>query len=88
MESSGFFVICLLHSLIVISCGGLIMFYLNEISIFGHGIETARKLSGSTPHDQLLIQTSHSFTRMISAIVTRVGSDEGGRGEEENREET
>ncbi|CAH1433714.1 unnamed protein product [Lactuca virosa] len=65
MESSGFFIICLLHSSIAISCGGLIMFCLNEISVFGHGIETARKLSGSTPHDQLLIQTSHSFVGLL-----------------------
>ncbi|KVG82869.1 hypothetical protein Ccrd_026170 [Cynara cardunculus var. scolymus] len=72
MESSGFFLICLLHLSIAISYGGLIMFYLNEISTFSHGIETARKLSGSMPHDQLLIQTSHSFVGM-----TRAGSDEG-----------
>ncbi|GKB87577.1 hypothetical protein Tco_0959849 [Tanacetum coccineum] len=65
MESSGFFLICLLHSSIAISCGGFIMFYLNEISVLGHGIETARKLSGSTPHDQLLIEISHSFVGLL-----------------------
>lgn len=41
------------------------MFYLNEISVFGHGPETARKLQGSTAHDQLLIQISDSFAGLL-----------------------
>lgn len=41
------------------------MFYTNEISVFGHGTETASKLQGSTPHDQLLVQTSYSFSGLL-----------------------
>lgn len=41
------------------------MFYLNEMAVFGLGQETARKLQGSTPHDQLLIQTSDSFAGLL-----------------------
>ncbi|KAK6919069.1 hypothetical protein RJ641_017491 [Dillenia turbinata] len=63
--SSGFFLICFLHSLVALISGSLIMFYLKEISILGHGIETARKLLGSTPHDQLLIQISDSFAGFL-----------------------
>lgn len=62
---SAFFAICLLHSLIATTCGALMMFYLNEISAIGHGSETASKLLGSTPHDQLLIQTSDSFAGLL-----------------------
>lgn len=69
MASSGFLVICLLHSLISITCGALIMFYPNEISVFGHGIETASKLLGSTPHDQLLIQISDSFAGLLLFMI-------------------
>lgn len=69
MASSGFLVICLLHSLISITCGALIMFYLNEISVFGHGIDTASKLLGSTPHDRLLIQISYSFARLLLFMI-------------------
>ena len=69
MGLSMFFVICILHSLIEITSGSLIMFYLNEIYIFGHGVETAQKLSGSTPHDQLLIQTSNSFVGLLLFVV-------------------
>ncbi|XP_072961839.1 uncharacterized protein [Typha angustifolia] len=64
-SSSGFFAICLLHSAVAITCGALMMFYLNEIAAFGHGAETAQKLQGSTPHDQLLIQTSDSFAGLL-----------------------
>ncbi|KAJ3701663.1 hypothetical protein LUZ61_005368 [Rhynchospora tenuis] len=64
-SSSGFFAICLVHSLVALTCGTLMMFYLNEIAVFGHGQETARKLQGSTPHDQLLIQTSDSFAGLL-----------------------
>ncbi|KAK2982362.1 hypothetical protein RJ640_028469 [Escallonia rubra] len=52
-----------------VTCGALIMFYLNEISAFGHGIETAGKLLGSTPHDQLLIQVSESFAGLLLFAV-------------------
>ncbi|GKU96454.1 hypothetical protein SLEP1_g9686 [Rubroshorea leprosula] len=69
MGSSMFTVICILHSLIAVTCGSLIMFYLKEISVFGHGVETAQKLSGSTPHDQLLIQTSNSFAGLLLFVV-------------------
>lgn len=64
-SSSGFFVICLLHSIIALTCGGLMMFYMKEIYEFGHGPETATKLLGSTPHDQLLIRTSDSFSGLL-----------------------
>ncbi|KAF3334280.1 hypothetical protein FCM35_KLT20884 [Carex littledalei] len=63
--SSGFFAICLVHSLVALTCGTLMMFYLNEMAEFGLGQETARKLLGSTPHDQLLIQTSDSFAGLL-----------------------
>lgn len=69
MASSGFFIICTLHSVIAITCGALIMFYLNEISVFGHGIETAKKILGSTPHDQLLIQISDSFAGLLLFVI-------------------
>jgi|UniRef100_A0A2N9F5R4 hypothetical protein len=65
MESSGFFLICNLHSMIALTCGALMMFYSNEVSVFGHGLETASKLQGSTPHDQLLIRTSDSFSGLL-----------------------
>ena len=41
------------------------MFYSNELSVFGHGVETASKLRGSTPHDQLLIKTADSFSGLL-----------------------
>lgn len=69
MASSCFFIICTLHSAVAITCGALIMFYLNEISVFGHGIETARKILGSTPHDQLLIQISDSFAGLLLFVI-------------------
>ncbi|XP_075080061.1 uncharacterized protein LOC107797560 [Nicotiana tabacum] len=69
MGSSGFFTICILHSLIATTSGALIMFYLNEISVLGHGIETARKLLGSTPHDQLVIKTSDSFVGLLLCVI-------------------
>ncbi|KAL1147059.1 hypothetical protein V6Z11_A10G029000 [Gossypium hirsutum] len=61
--SSCFMLICLLHSAIAISSGAFMMFRMKEIYTFTHGIETASKLLGSTPHDQLLIRTSDSFCR-------------------------
>ncbi|XP_060188339.1 uncharacterized protein LOC132617362 [Lycium barbarum] len=69
MGSSGFFIICVLHSLIATISGVLIMFYLNEISVFGHGIETTKKLLGSTPHDQLVIKTSDSFVGLLLCVI-------------------
>ncbi|KAI3468425.1 hypothetical protein Pfo_025088 [Paulownia fortunei] len=59
MGSSGFFIICMLHSLISVTCGCLIMFYLKEIS---HAI-------GSTLHDQLLIQISNSFAGLLLVLI-------------------
>lgn len=41
------------------------MFYANELVVFSHGKDTASKLMGSTPHDQLLIQTSDSFSGLL-----------------------
>ncbi|XP_057954588.1 uncharacterized protein LOC131148716 [Malania oleifera] len=69
MASCMFSVICILHSLIALTCGSLVMLYLNEISVFGHGMETAKKLQGSTPHDQLLIQTSNSFAGLLLFVI-------------------
>ncbi|KAK7317698.1 hypothetical protein RJT34_02137 [Clitoria ternatea] len=65
MVSSGFTLICFLHSAIALTCGALMMFYSKEICVFGHGPETKSKLKGSTPHDQLLIQTSDSFSGLL-----------------------
>ncbi|XP_055960730.1 uncharacterized protein LOC126670769 [Mercurialis annua] len=65
MGSSGFCVICMLHSLVALTSGALMMLYTNEVSIFVHGIEVATKLKGSTPNDQLLIQTSDSFSGLL-----------------------
>ncbi|KHN05220.1 hypothetical protein glysoja_042838 [Glycine soja] len=41
------------------------IFYSKEISVLGHGSETASKLQGTTPHDQLLIDTSDSFSGLL-----------------------
>ncbi|KAJ6809444.1 putative proline-rich receptor-like protein kinase PERK13 [Iris pallida] len=68
-SSNGFFAICLLHSAIATSCGALMMLYLDELSALGHGAETAGKLRGSTPHDQLLIQVSDSFAGLLLFVV-------------------
>ncbi|KAL4626819.1 uncharacterized protein LOC142636153 [Castanea sativa] len=64
-SSSAFMVICLLHSAIAATCGALMMFYMKEIYTIGHGLDTATKLLGSTPHDQLLIRTSDSFSGLL-----------------------
>ncbi|KAL7254691.1 hypothetical protein ACSBR1_008939 [Camellia fascicularis] len=69
MDSYGFFTICMLHLAIALTCGVLIMFYLKEISVFGHVTETAQKLMGSTPHDQLLIQISDSFAGLLLFVI-------------------
>ena len=63
--SSAFRVICLLHSVIAITCGACMMFYMTDLYAFGHGTETAQKLLGSTAHDQLLIRTSDSFSGLL-----------------------
>ncbi|OMO73312.1 hypothetical protein COLO4_27169 [Corchorus olitorius] len=55
----------MLHSIVALTSGALMMFYTKEVSVFGHGHEIASKLQGSTPHDQLLIQTSDSFSGLL-----------------------
>ncbi|KZV46363.1 hypothetical protein F511_07915 [Dorcoceras hygrometricum] len=65
MASPGFFLICMLHSWVALTCGGLMMFYRDEVFVFSHGKENASKLLGSTPHDQLLIRTSDSFSGLL-----------------------
>ncbi|CAL5200891.1 unnamed protein product [Lathyrus oleraceus] len=65
MGSSCFFLICVLHSTIALTCGSLMVFYSKEIHVLGHGSKTAINLQGSTPHDQLLIQTSDSFSGLL-----------------------
>lgn len=45
------------------------MFYTKEISTFGHGKEISSKLQGSTPHDELLIQTSDSFSGLLLFVI-------------------
>lgn len=45
------------------------MFYSHEVFAFSHGNETAIKLLGSTPHDQLLIKTSDSFSGLLLFAV-------------------
>ncbi|XP_057962431.1 uncharacterized protein LOC131153993 [Malania oleifera] len=65
MGSSGFILICFLHSVVALTCGAMMMFYTKEIWVFGHGSEIASKLLGSTPHDQLLIRTSDSFSGLL-----------------------
>nr|AGV54858.1 hypothetical protein [Phaseolus vulgaris] len=65
MGSSCFFLICVLHSAIALTCGALMVFYSKEICVLGHGPKTASKLQGSTPYDQLLIQTSDSFSGLL-----------------------
>ncbi|XP_074300901.1 uncharacterized protein LOC141632238 [Silene latifolia] len=69
MGSSGFPVICLLHSVIGVTCGAMMMFYTKEISLLSHGKEIASRLQGSTPHDELLIQISNSFSGLLLFII-------------------
>ncbi|GAB2230767.1 hypothetical protein Droror1_Dr00015055 [Drosera rotundifolia] len=47
----------------------MMMFYTREISAFGHGKEIATKLQGSTPHDELLIRTSESFSGLLLFVI-------------------
>ncbi|XP_022923014.1 uncharacterized protein LOC111430823 isoform X2 [Cucurbita moschata] len=68
-SSGGFLLICMLHSLIALTCGALMMFYSHEVYVFGHGPETAIKLQGSSSHDQLLIRTSDSFSGLLLFTV-------------------
>ncbi|KAH7439408.1 hypothetical protein KP509_04G059400 [Ceratopteris richardii] len=70
MSSSCFRVICLLHSCIDVVLGALIMFYFSDIAVFSVGRETASKLLGSTPHDQLLIKTSEA---LVGACYVFIG---------------
>ncbi|XP_010535102.1 PREDICTED: uncharacterized protein LOC104810474 [Tarenaya hassleriana] len=65
MNSPLFRVICILHSIIALTSGTLMMFYAEKASIFGHGREIASKLKGSTPHDDLIIQISQSFSGLL-----------------------
>ncbi|KAM1583042.1 hypothetical protein ACFX10_030697 [Malus domestica] len=65
MGLSGFFLICMLHSVVALICGALMMFYSYEFSVFIHGHGTASKLQGSTPHDRLLIRTADSFSGLL-----------------------
>ncbi|KAM1938600.1 hypothetical protein ACFX13_026563 [Malus domestica] len=41
------------------------MFYMMEVYTFGHRIETAQKLLGSTPYDLLLIRIGDSFSGLL-----------------------
>ncbi|XVE50252.1 hypothetical protein DITRI_Ditri01bG0146900 [Diplodiscus trichospermus] len=69
MSLPGFFIICVLHSIVSITSGALMLFYTKEVSVFGYGHGIASKLQGSTPHDQLLIQTSESFSGLLLLII-------------------
>ncbi|KAJ8761455.1 hypothetical protein K2173_001588 [Erythroxylum novogranatense] len=68
-SSAAFSVICILHSLIAITSGALMMFNVNGIYTLTHGPHAAAKLMGSTPHDQLLIQTSDSFSGLLLLLI-------------------
>ncbi|OWM88658.1 uncharacterized protein LOC116213629 [Punica granatum] len=61
MASPGFFLICVLHSLVAIASGALMMFYSSEVSVI--------KVRGSTLHDQLLIRTSDSFSGLLLVAI-------------------
>ncbi|XP_059659087.1 uncharacterized protein LOC132305463 [Cornus florida] len=65
MGPSLFFVICFLHSVVALTSGALMMFYMKDIYTFTHGNEAATKILGSAPHDQLLIRTSDSFSGLL-----------------------
>ncbi|GMH12095.1 hypothetical protein Nepgr_013936 [Nepenthes gracilis] len=62
-------VVYVLHSMVAPACVLLTMFCENEISVFIHGIETARKQVGSTWHDQLLIQVSDFFAELLHVAI-------------------
>ncbi|KVH93039.1 hypothetical protein Ccrd_004903 [Cynara cardunculus var. scolymus] len=59
----------MLHSLVALTSGTFMMFYSPQVFAFSHGSETASKLLGSTPRDQLLIQTSDSFSGLLLFAV-------------------
>ncbi|KRH75656.1 hypothetical protein GLYMA_01G099500v4 [Glycine max] len=65
MVSSIYTLMCVLHSTIALTCGALMIFYSKEIFVLGHRSETASKFQGTTPHDQLLIDTSDSFSGLL-----------------------
>ncbi|KAL5560194.1 hypothetical protein UlMin_036405 [Ulmus minor] len=69
MGLSIFSMICIMHYLVAYTYGSLIMNYINEIYVFGQGVKTVQKLSGTTSHDQLLIQTSNSFAGLLLFVV-------------------
>lgn len=68
-NASAFPVICVLHSIIALFSGYLMMFNARGIYSLSHGVETAGKLIGSTPHDQLLIRTSDSFAGLLLLAI-------------------
>ncbi|XP_031249767.1 uncharacterized protein LOC116107616 [Pistacia vera] len=41
MGSAGFFLICILHSVLALTCGTFMMFYTERFQLFSHGIEVA-----------------------------------------------
>ncbi|KAK9004929.1 hypothetical protein V6N11_042379 [Hibiscus sabdariffa] len=45
-----------------------IVAYTKEVLVFGHDHEIESKLQDSTPHDQLLIQTSESFSGCFCSL--------------------
>jgi hypothetical protein len=45
------------------------MFFLSEMATVGVGKETASKLLGSTPHDQLLIKTSEALVGVCYVFI-------------------
>ncbi|KAH1247633.1 hypothetical protein GmHk_06G017489 [Glycine max] len=51
--------------ILALTCGALMIFYSKEISVLGHRSKTASMLQGTTPHDQLLIDTSDSFSGLL-----------------------
>ncbi|CAI9754980.1 unnamed protein product [Fraxinus pennsylvanica] len=65
MLSPRFILICMLHSVIALTCGALMMFCSNKVFVLSHGKDHASKLLGSTPHDELLIRTSDSFSGLL-----------------------
>lgn len=69
MVSAGFSVVCMMHSILALSSGALMMLYTNEFLSFSHGRERASLLEGSTPHDQLLIRTSDSFSGLLLVAI-------------------
>ncbi|KAG6473740.1 uncharacterized protein LOC122026550 [Zingiber officinale] len=69
-SSSGFFNICVLHSVAAVTIGVLMMFYLEAAAEVGHGPETAaRLLQGSSPRDQMLIHNADSFSGLLLCAI-------------------